>query len=34
MLTTSHAAGSLDGRGAALVWDSFAGHTPSELAKL
>jgi len=34
MLTTSHPARALDGRGAALVWDSFAGHTPSELAAL
>jgi HAD superfamily hydrolase (TIGR01509 family) len=34
MLTTSHPARTLDGRGAALVWDSFAGHNPSELAAL
>jgi HAD superfamily hydrolase (TIGR01509 family) len=34
MLTTSHSATALHGRGAALVWDSFAGHNPGELAKL
>jgi len=34
MLTTSHAAGTLDGRGAALVWESLAGHSASELADL
>src|SRR4029077_8408747 len=28
MLTTSHAAGALEGRGAALVWESLAGHSP------
>lgn len=34
MLTTSHPASALDGRGAALVWDSLAGHSSSELADL
>ena len=34
MLTTSHPAAALEGRGAALVWDSLAGHTASELADL
>lgn len=34
MLTTSHPARALNGRGAALVWDSFAGHNPGELANL
>lgn len=34
MLTTSHPARTLEGRGAALVWDSLAGHTASELADL
>lgn len=34
MLTTSHPARTLSERGAALVWDSFAGHNPSELATL
>jgi len=34
MLTTSHAARALAGRGAALVWDSFAGHSANELAAL
>ena len=34
MLTTSHPARALHERGAALVWDSFAGHTPGELANL
>lgn len=34
MLTTSHAAKALHGRGAALVWDSFAGHNPGDLANL
>ena len=31
MLTTSHPAGALVGRGAALVWETLAGHSPSEL---
>ncbi len=34
MLTTSHPSGALQGRGAALVWDSLAGHTARELADL
>ena len=34
MLATSHPARMLSGRGAALVWNSFAGHTPAELTPL
>jgi HAD superfamily hydrolase (TIGR01509 family) len=34
MLTTSHPARALEGRGAAFVWDSLAGHSASELADL
>jgi HAD superfamily hydrolase (TIGR01509 family) len=34
MLTTSHPSGTLEGRGAAMVWDSLAGHTAAELADL
>jgi beta-phosphoglucomutase-like phosphatase (HAD superfamily) len=34
MLTTSHPSHALQGRGAALVWDSLAGHTAAELAEL
>ncbi|MFN2637861.1 MAG: HAD family hydrolase [Gemmatimonadaceae bacterium] len=34
MLTTSHAARALEGRGAALVWESLAGHAAAELARL
>ena len=34
MLTTSHPASALEGRGAAFVWDSLAGHMASELAEL
>jgi beta-phosphoglucomutase len=34
MLTTSHSAHTLRGRGAAMVWDSLAGHTAAELANL
>ena len=34
MLTTSHPARALEGRGAALVWDSLAGHSAAELAGL
>jgi HAD superfamily hydrolase (TIGR01509 family) len=34
MLTTNHPPSALEGRGAALVWDSFTGHTPSELGEL
>jgi len=34
MLTTNHPARTLDGRGAALLWDSFAGHNVGELAAL
>lgn len=34
MLTTSHPAQLLEGRGAGMVWESFAGHTPAELARL
>ena len=34
MVTTSHPARTLEGRGAALVWDSFAGHSAGELANL
>lgn len=34
MLATSHPAGTLEGHGAALVWDSLAGHTARELAGL
>jgi HAD superfamily hydrolase (TIGR01509 family) len=32
VLTTSHPSERFAGRGAAMVWDSFAGHTPAELA--
>lgn len=34
MLTTSHPSQRLAGRGAALVWDSLAGHAAAELAHL
>ena len=34
MLTTSHSAQTLAGRGAALVWSSLAGHSVAELADL
>jgi len=34
MLTTNHPATRLGGQGAALVWDSFAGHAAAELAEL
>lgn len=34
MLATSHAQPTLAGRGAALVWESLAGHDPTELANL
>jgi len=34
MLATSHPARTLEGRGAARVWDSFLGHSASELATL
>ncbi|MGH7522074.1 MAG: HAD family hydrolase [Gemmatimonadales bacterium] len=34
MLTTSHAAETLRGRGAAMVWDSLAGHAAAELANV
>ncbi|HEY7194367.1 MAG TPA: HAD family phosphatase [Gemmatimonadales bacterium] len=34
MLATSHPAPTLEGRGAARVWDSFVGHSASELATL
>ena len=34
MLTTSHPARTLEGRGAALVWDSLASHSAAELADL
>ena len=34
MLTTSHPASALQGRDAALVWDSLAGHSAGELAEL
>jgi beta-phosphoglucomutase len=34
VLTTNHPARVLQGRGAALVWDSFTSHRPSELADL
>lgn len=34
MLTTSHSAQTLHGRGAALVWESLAGHRATELANL
>ena len=34
MLTTSYPASALGGRGAALVWSSFSGHTAAELANL
>jgi hypothetical protein len=34
MLTTSYAAGLLLGKGAALVWESLAGHSAGELADL
>lgn len=34
MLATSHPARTLEGRGAARVWDSFIGHSASELATL
>lgn len=34
MLTTSHPSHALEGRGAARVWDSLAGHTAAELMDL
>jgi beta-phosphoglucomutase len=34
MLTTNHPARTFEGRGAALVWDSLAGHSAGELADL
>lgn len=34
MLTTSHPVERLEGRGAAAVWPSLAGHSPEELARL
>ena len=34
MLTTNHPAQRLEGRGAARVWESLAGHTAAELADL
>ena len=34
MLATSHAAHTLRASGAALVWESFSGHVPAELADL
>lgn len=34
MLTTNHPPEKLQGRGAAMVWDSLAGHTATELADL
>jgi len=34
MLTTSHPAPALEGRGAARVWESLAGHSAAELADL
>ena len=34
MLTTNYPASTFGGRGAALVWDSFSGHTAAELADL
>jgi beta-phosphoglucomutase len=34
MLATNHPTPLLRGNGAARVWDSFAGHTPAELAQL
>jgi len=34
MLTTSHSTRTLRDSGATLVWDSFAGHSPAELADL
>ena len=34
MLTTSNTAQSLEGRGAALVWNSLAGHAAAELASV
>lgn len=34
MLTTNHPARTFEGRGAALVWDSLAGHSASDLADL
>jgi HAD superfamily hydrolase (TIGR01509 family) len=34
VLTTNHPAARFQGRGAARVWDSFAGHTAAELADL
>jgi HAD superfamily hydrolase (TIGR01509 family) len=34
MLTTSHPARQLQGRGAAVVWESLAGHSATELADL
>lgn len=34
MLTTSHSAQTLQGRGAAMVWNSLAGHAAAELATL
>ena len=34
MLTTSHPASGLEGRGATMVWESLAGHSPAELVTL
>jgi HAD superfamily hydrolase (TIGR01509 family) len=34
MLTTSHPADALEGRGAAKVWETLAGHSPAELSDL
>ena len=34
MLTTNHPSRTLEGRGAALLWSSFAGHSAGELAGL
>ena len=34
MLTTNHPSGALEGRGAALIWESLAGHSAEELAAL
>jgi len=34
MLTTSHSSQTFQGRGAALVWDSLAAHSATELAHL
>jgi HAD superfamily hydrolase (TIGR01509 family) len=34
MLTTNHPSSRFGGKGAALVWDSFSGHTAAELADL